>query len=81
MRNKKDKEQQEINETPVTAAVFLEAYNKNIPEGFPRATTATLRKFQEAHPALFKRKDMWSIDRHRKRLIDWLSSNADTDFA
>lgn len=75
MRSLKDKENKEINETPVTLAVFLEAYNKNIPEGFPRATSATLRKFQEEHPTLFKRKDMWSIDRHRKRLIDWLASS------
>ncbi|MEK7151785.1 MAG: hypothetical protein AAB784_03715 [Patescibacteria group bacterium] len=75
MRSLKDKENKEINETPVTLAVFLEAYNKNIPEGFPRATPATLRKFQEEHPTLFKRKDMWSIDRHRKRLIDWLASS------
>jgi len=77
MRNKKDKEQKEQNEALVTLAVFLESYNKNIPAGFPRATAATLRKFQDAHPALFKHKDGWSVDRHRKRLFDWLSSNSD----
>lgn len=75
MRNKRDKEQQEINEAPVTLAVFLEAYNKGVPAGSVRATTATLKKFQDAHPTLFKGKDAWSIDRHRKRLIDWLASN------
>lgn len=76
MRNKREKERSELNETPVTLAVFLESYNKNIPAGFPRATVATLKKFQDDHPALFKHKGMWSVDRHRKKLIDWLSSNA-----
>ncbi len=75
MRNKKDREQQELNEAPVTLAVFLESYNKNTPIGFPRATPSMLKKFQEAHPALFKQKDGWSVTKHRKRLIDWLSSN------
>ncbi|MBI2063611.1 MAG: hypothetical protein HYT65_01295 [Candidatus Yanofskybacteria bacterium] len=77
MRNKKDKEQKEQNEALVTHLVFLESYNKNIPVGFPRASVAILRKFQDAHPTLFKHKDMWSVDRHRKRLFDWLSSNPD----
>ena len=75
MRNKRDKEQQELNETPVTLAKFLEFYNKGVPSGFSRASVALLKKFQETHPTLFKGKDMWSIDRHRKKLIDWLSSN------
>jgi hypothetical protein len=75
MKNKKDKEQQELNETPVTLAAFLESYNKNIPASFPRASVATLKKFQDAHPMLFKRDGMWSVDHHRKKLIDWLSSN------
>ena len=77
MRNKRDKEQQELNEAPVTLAVFLEGYNKNIPTGFPRASVATLKKFQDAHPTLFRQKDAWSVTRHRKRLIDWLFSNQD----
>lgn len=77
MRNKRDREQKELNETPVTLAAFLESYNKSIPAGFSRATVATLKKFQDAHPTFFKGKDTWSIDRHRKRLIDWLSSNFD----
>lgn len=76
MRNKKDKEQQELNEAQITPAAFLEAYNKNIPASFPGATAGTLKKFQEVHPMLFKQKDAWSVARHRKRLIDWLSSNS-----
>lgn len=75
MRNKRDKEQSELNEAPVTLVMFLESYNKNIPVGFPRASVVTLKKFQDAHPTLFKRNDAWSVTKHRKRLIDWLSSN------
>lgn len=57
-----------------TSDVFLENYNKSTPAGFPQATVEALKKFQIANPALFKRSDMWSIDKHRKRLMDWLSS-------
>lgn len=77
MRNKKDKKQQELNEAPVTLAVFLESYNQNIPADFPHATIATLKKFQEAHPMLFRQENAWSVTRHRKKLIDWFSSNPD----
>ena len=78
MRNKRDKEQQELNESLITLAAFLESYNQNIPVSFPRATVTTLKKFQETHPMLFRQKDAWSVTRHRKRLIDWLSSNANS---
>ena len=77
MRSERDKEQQRINEAPVTLAAFLKGYNKNISTNFPRASVAMLKKFQETHPALFNGKDGWSIDKHRKKLIDWLSSNPD----
>jgi len=76
MRNKRDKEQQELNDTLVMPAVFLESYNQNIPADFPHATITTLKKFQETHPTLFKQKDAWSVTRHRKRLIDWLYSKS-----
>ena len=56
-----------------TSAIFIENYNKSIPQGFPQATGEALSKFQVAYPGLFKKADMWSIDKHRKRLMDWLS--------
>ena len=65
----------ELLEAPVASDVFLEYYNKNIPAGFPRVSIGILKKFQDAHPALFRDKDSWSVTKHRKRLIDWLSSN------
>lgn len=74
---RKNRGESELNQMQVTLAMFLESYNQNIPVGFPHASIATLKKFQDVHPMLFKRNDMWSIARHRKRLIDWLSSHPD----
>ncbi len=74
---KRNKEEQEISEMRIPLLAFLESYNKNIPEGFPQATVAMLKEFQSTHPMLFKRDGTWSIDQHRKRVIDWLSSHRD----
>lgn len=52
----------------------MESYNKSIPVSFPHASLKTLKKFQVTHPILFKHGDEWSIDKHRKRLMDWLPS-------
>ena len=46
----------------------------NIPETFPRASLSALEKFKVAHPGLFKGKGDWIIDKHRKKLMDWLAS-------
>ncbi|OGF62845.1 hypothetical protein A2662_02995 [Candidatus Giovannonibacteria bacterium RIFCSPHIGHO2_01_FULL_45_33] len=67
----------EQNQNVTTLAVFIESYNKSVPEGFPKASVKSLRKFQVSYPALFKNGDDWSIDKHRKKLMDWLISNAD----
>lgn len=71
----------EQNKAIVTLADFLAAYNKSAPDGYPRATPAALRKFQAAHPGLFSAKggnhDNWSIEKHRKKLMDWLPSYQD----
>lgn len=53
---------------------FMESYNQSIPEGFPRATAKNLEEFQTAFPVLFRSGSGWSIDKHRKRVMDWLSS-------
>ena len=65
----------EKNQMKTSLAVFMEAYNQKIPQGFPQATVETLKKFKASCPALFKNGNEWSILRHRKRLMDWLSSN------
>jgi hypothetical protein len=73
MKSKREKEEIELNETPVPLAAFLESYNRTIPAAFPRASVASLKKFQIMHPTLFKHGDMWSVTLHRKKLMDWLS--------
>ncbi|MBI2023447.1 hypothetical protein HYT01_02710 [Candidatus Giovannonibacteria bacterium] len=62
----------ELNMTYTTLVVFLEAYNKSIPVGFPAASVKTLKAFQTIYPSLFKHGDSWSIERHRKKVMDWL---------
>ena len=64
----------ELNQTMTSLAVFMEAYNKHIPVGFPQASVKTLKKFQVTHPILFKNGDEWSVIKHRKKLMDWLPS-------
>jgi len=67
----------EHNQIRTTSVSFLEAYNNMLPSGFPRASVELLKKFQVAHPVLFKHGNEWSIDKHRKRLMDWLSTHHD----
>lgn len=72
MKGKREEFEQSQIETSL--GVFLASYNENIPAGFPRASAAMLKKFQLTHPTLFKRGDVWSVALHRKKVIDWLSS-------
>jgi len=64
----------EQNQAITSLIVFIENYNKSVPQDFPHATSKALKQFQITHPALFKNVDDWSIDKHRKRLMDWLFS-------
>ncbi|MDO8600806.1 MAG: hypothetical protein Q7R73_04380 [bacterium] len=58
-----------------SSAVFMETYNKNLPASFPRVSIRALEKFQETNSSLFKDGHaLWSMDKHRKRLMNWLSS-------
>jgi len=72
---KKYGEEMRIGEMQISLLDFLESYNKNMPKSFPTATVALLKKFKDAQPALFKNGDMWSLNQHRKKLIDWLPRN------
>jgi len=67
----------DVSQLQITLPEFLASYNKNMPQGFPRASTALLKKFQAAHSALFKNGDLWSLEQHRKKLMDWLPRNSD----
>ena len=72
-------EASELNKVVTSAAIFMESYNKSVPAGFPSVSMKALKEFQSIHPALFKRGgNEWSIDRHRKRLMDWLLSHHDS---
>lgn len=64
-----------IYEMQISRADFLKSYNQNMPPTFPRATTSLLNRFREEHATLFKHGDMWSLDLHRKKLIEWLPQN------
>jgi hypothetical protein len=64
-----------ISELPVTQAEFLKLYNATLPSIFPRATTPLLNKYKAEHESFFKNGDLWSVDLHRKKVMDWLPNN------
>jgi hypothetical protein len=72
----KYQQEQEANGTGVSLATFVAYYNENIPTVFPRASVGALQKFKADHPRLFEGSDEWTVDRHRKRVMDWLLSNS-----
>ena len=78
MKQKKNKED-DVNFIGSTSDVFIKYYNENIPASFPRATIKILKKFQPQYPTLFKKNGEWTINKHRKKLMDWLSSYRDDD--
>lgn len=71
-----DKER-ELNEARTSLANFAEAYNRMLAPGFPHASPKALAQFQSAYPLLFKDENSWSIDKHRKRFMDWYASHHD----
>ena len=62
-------------ELPMSEAEFLASYNANMPEGYPHVSLAIMEKFKLVHQNLFKGKSIWSLDHHRKRMIEWLPQN------
>jgi hypothetical protein len=64
------------NEVHISPSDFLKSFNAHMPESFPRVTNSLLQKFRESHEGLFlKSGELWSLDLHRKKLIDWLPRN------
>lgn len=57
---------------------FLKAYNEKLPVQFPRASLPLLKEFRKAHASLFKADNAWSLDQHRKKVMDWLTSRERT---
>lgn len=62
-------------ERMMTEEEFMESFNKNMPSGYPHVTKDILTKFKAIHPGLFKGNGSWSLDTHRKRMIEWLPQN------
>ena len=52
---------------------FIKDYNAlfNVPDN--KATNATCELYRSEHTNEFKNSD-WSIDKHRKKFMDWVSS-------
>jgi hypothetical protein len=65
----------DISQAQLSLADFLKSYNKNIPQSFPRATEALLQKFKAGHESFFKHGELWSLDEHRKKIVDWMQLN------
>lgn len=62
-------------EAQISLADFLKSYNETIPSSFPQASIALLKKYKQEHLAFFKHGEMWSLDLHRKKVMDWLPHN------
>ena len=61
----------ERSEQKRSAAEFLALYNEGLPLGFPRATAALLAAYRSRYADQFKG-SFWSLDQHRKKVMDWL---------
>jgi hypothetical protein len=61
-----------------TLPEFLELYNADLPEGFPRATREALLEYRASHQESFKNSKTWTLDVHRKKIMDWLRVAAPT---
>jgi len=66
-----DRERSEKSLSPVE---FMKSYNEDLPTQFPRASSSILREFKKAHATLFKNNGSWSLDQHRKKVMDWITS-------
>ncbi|HEX5774589.1 MAG TPA: hypothetical protein VFY28_01355 [Candidatus Paceibacterota bacterium] len=53
---------------------FMTLYNEDLPSAFPRASVVLLQEFRSSYPTFFKPGGGWSLDLHRKRVMDWLPS-------
>ena len=67
-----DKERSEKKHTLID---FLKIYNKGIPSGFPRASFSLLEQYKKLFPTQFKIDNLWSLDLHRKKFMDWLPTH------
>ena len=62
------------NELSLTTLQFLDNYNRNIPRNYPHVSLDLLERFKSEHLSLFKADGLWTLDKHRKHMIDWLQN-------
>lgn len=62
----------ERSEKKLTMKEFGTSYNEGLPTGYPPVTTPILKAFSAANAQFFKNEGMWSLDQHRKKVMDWL---------
>lgn len=65
----------ERSEKKLSLPEFLQAYNENLPLQFPRASLPYLREFKKTYTGLFASEEAWSLDQHRKKVMDWLPAH------
>ncbi|MBC7836204.1 hypothetical protein H7X87_00285 [Acetobacteraceae bacterium] len=65
----------DASQVQISLSDFLKSYNKTIPQGFPHASATLLKKFKDEHTSFFKHGESWSLDEHRKKIMDWLPLN------
>lgn len=64
----------ERSEKKRTLLDFVAQYNENLPSIFPRASEELLKEFKSGHAGLFPAGKGWSLDQHRRKVMDWLRS-------
>ena len=57
---------------------FLASYNENLPALFPRASEELLKEFRSGHSGLFPTGNGWTLDQHRRKVMDWLRSRKES---
>lgn len=65
-----------LHEIKISLSEFLRSFNKNMPADFPKVTEEQLLRYKKEHSNFFKNDNSWSLDLHRKKIIDWLPQNA-----
>lgn len=65
----------ERSEKKLSLKEFGICYNEGLPEGYPPVTTQLLKTFMAANAHSFKEEGVWSLDQHRKKVMDWLPSH------
>jgi hypothetical protein len=64
----------ERSEKKRTLSDFLALYNENLPLAFPRVSEDLLKEFRTGHMGLFPAGKGWTLDQHRRKVMDWLRS-------